>query len=118
MKTKKNNKRIIVNCLEFLNNLRLFHWNTKSYAQHISSDTLYSRLTYPIDKLVESFLQNRTSINTSLSLKTFNTKQFLGEIKRFKKFINDIDLTKEYLSLKDDIVIALDQFEYRLTLTE
>jgi len=40
----------------------------------------------------------------------------MKEIKEFKKFMNQVKLSNELLSLRDDIVVALDQFEYRLTL--
>lgn len=118
MRTKKNtnHKRTIIICLSFLNNLKLFHWNTHSYAEHISSDSLYEELSKLIDTLVESFLQNRIPIKTTITLCTCNTKQFIHKIQEFKKCMIEIDVPKELLSLRDEIIIALDQFEYRLTL--
>ena len=116
MKTKKNNKRTIIICLSFLNNLKLFHWNTRSYAEHIASDSLYEELSKLIDTLVESFLQNRIPIKTTINICTCNNKQFIHKIKEFKHCLNEIDVSNELLSLRDEIIIALDQFEYRLTL--
>jgi hypothetical protein len=116
MKTKKNNKKTIIICLEFLNNLKLFHWNTKSYAEHMASDSLYDELTKLIDTLVESFLQIRQPIKASINLTTMNHSQFLRKMKDFKKNMIELNVSSELLSLKDDILVALDQFEYRLTL--
>uniref|UniRef100_A0A6C0ETC1 Uncharacterized protein n=1 Tax=viral metagenome TaxID=1070528 RepID=A0A6C0ETC1_9ZZZZ len=116
-KRNKSNKHIIILCIDFLNNLKLFHWNTKSYALHISSDILYEELYKSVDRLVESFLQNRIPINTTISIST-NPNYFLNKMKLFKKCMNEMDVSNELLSLKDDILVSLDQFEYRLTLKE
>ena len=104
-------------CLDFLNNLKLFHWNTHSYSEHMASDELYETLTKSIDTLVESFLQQRISIKTTISLNT-NPNIFMKHLTDFKKYMNQIQLSNELLSLRDDIVVALDQFEYRLTLNK
>jgi hypothetical protein len=117
--TQKNNKnrhsKTIVICLDFLNNLKLFHWNTHSYSQHMASDELFETLTKSIDTLVESFLQKRIPIKTTISLNT-NPTFFMKKLTEFKKYMNQVQLSNEILSLRDDIVVALDQFEYRLTL--
>ena len=115
-KTKRHDK-IMVMCLDFLNNLKLFHWNTHSYSQHMASDELYETLTKSIDTLVESFLQQRIQIKTTITLNT-NPAMFMKKLKEFKTFMNQINVSSEILSLRDDIVVALDQFEYRLTLNK
>jgi DNA-binding ferritin-like protein len=112
---KHKHTKIIIMCLDFLNNLKLFHWNTKSYSQHMASDSLYEELTKSIDTLVESFLQQRIPIQSTITLCT-NPMMFMKKMKEFKLFMNEVDLPNELLSLRDDIVVALDQFEYRLTL--
>ena len=114
-KNKNRHSKLIVMCLDFLNNLKLFHWDTHSYSQHIASDTLYEELTKLIDTLVESFLQQRIPIQATITLRT-NPMMFMKKMKDFKVFMNEVDLPNELLSLRDDIVVALDQFEYRLTL--
>ena len=114
-KSKNKSKRIIIICIEFLNNLKLFHWNTKSYASHVSSDILYEELSKSVDRLVESFLQDRIPIKTTIDINT-NPNYFLNKMKMFKHCMNEIEVPNELLSLKDDVLVALDQFEYRLTL--
>jgi len=118
MKTLKNSKngkgKIIVVCLDFLNNLKLFHWSTLSYSEHMASDELFEELTKKIDTLIESFLQTRIPIKTTIQLNT-NKIAFLKKMKDFKIFLNNITLPNELFSLRDEIVIDIDQFEYRLT---
>ena len=111
--TRKFNKRTIIVCLEFLDNLKLFHWNTRSYSEHMASDQLYEDLTKKIDRLIESIIQVRVPIKSTI---TINTSDFSKKLRGFKQFMNKIQLPNELLSLRDDILIDIDQFEYRLTL--
>lgn len=118
MKNKKNNddySKIITKSIEFLNNLKLFHWNTRSYSQHMASDELFEELTKKIDTLIESFLQNRISIKTSIQLNT-NPTDFLKKMKEFRMCLILAKVPYELSSLIDEILIDIDQFEYRLTL--
>ena len=78
-------------------------------------DQLFEELTKKIDTLIESFIQNRISMKTTISLNT-NPTAFLKKLKEFKMFMLQISLPSELLSLRDEIVIDIDQFEYRLTL--
>jgi len=116
-KTLKNiNKgKIIIICLDFLNNLKLFHWTTHSYSEHMAADQLFEELTKKIDTLIESFLQTRIPIKSTIQLNT-NKNAFLKKIKEFKTFLKNVHLPNELFSLRDEIIIDIDQFEYRLTL--
>lgn len=115
-KTRKNSHgKTIITCLDFLNNLKLFHWNTNSYSEHMASDELFEDLTKKIDKLIESFLQVRVPIKAIIQLNT-NKIAFLKKLKQFKQFMNKVTLPNELYSLRDEIIIDIDQFEYRLTL--
>jgi len=113
-KNQRHSKTIVM-CLDFLNNLKLFHWNTHSYSQHMASDELFETLTKSIDTLVESFLQDRIPIKSTIHINT-NPNVFMKKLREFREFMNQIIVSNELLSLRDDIIVALDQFEYRLTL--
>uniref|UniRef100_A0A6C0D142 Uncharacterized protein n=1 Tax=viral metagenome TaxID=1070528 RepID=A0A6C0D142_9ZZZZ len=114
-KNKSKVKDIIECCLDFLNNLKLFHWNTHSYSEHMASDELFEDLVKKTDKMVESLLQNRVPIKTSITLNT-DKKSFMIKLNSFKKMMKSVSLPEELYSLRDDILIDIDQFEYRLTL--
>ena len=115
MKKKNGYSTIITKSLDFLNNLKLFHWNTRSYSQHMASDELFEELTKKIDTLIESFLQNRITIKTTISLNT-NPSDFLKKMKEFRMCLILSEVPYELSSLVDEILIDIDQFEYRLTL--
>lgn len=116
-RTNKNSQtKIVIECsLDFLNNLKLFHWNTHSYSEHMASDELFEDLVKKTDKLVESLLQNRVPIKTSITLNT-DKKSFMNKLNSFKKIMKTVSLPEELYSLRDEILIDIDQFEYRLTL--
>ena len=115
-KTRKHgNKHIIIRSLDFLNNLKLFHWNTHSYSEHMAADELFEDLVKKTDTLIESFLQNRIPIKGTIELNT-NKPAFLKKLKEFKQFMQKVYLPDELCSLRDEIIIDIDQFEYRLTL--
>ena len=117
-KTKKNRSnhgKTIITCLDFLNNLKLFHWNTHSYSDHMASDELFEHLVKKTDTLIESFLQTRIPIKSTIDINT-DKKSFLRKLKDFKQFMQKVHLPNELYSLRDEIVIDIDQFEYRLTL--
>jgi hypothetical protein len=111
----KGNKHIIIRSLDFLNNLKLFHWNTHSYSEHMASDELFEHLVKKTDTLIESFLQTRIPIKSTIDINT-DKKAFLRKLKDFKQFMQKVHLPNELYSLRDEIVIDIDQFEYRLTL--
>ena len=53
----KSTKEELVNLfLELLMIVKVYHWKTKSYAEHIATDELYSTLNENIDKFVEVML--------------------------------------------------------------
>ena len=48
--------KIVKFFIEILNNVKLYHWRTKSYAQHKATDELYEKLNKDIDSFVEVML--------------------------------------------------------------
>ena len=70
-------------------NIKLFHWSTLSYSEHMASDELFEELTKKIDTLIESFLQTRIPIKSTIQLNT-NKNAFLKKMKEFKIFLNMI----------------------------
>uniref|UniRef100_A0A6C0H6N0 Uncharacterized protein n=1 Tax=viral metagenome TaxID=1070528 RepID=A0A6C0H6N0_9ZZZZ len=128
-KTKKNKlspENIIVFFLNMLNTVKLYHWKTKSFAQHKSTDQLYSELNENIDKFVEVLLgitQKRANLlntkyiplNDYPSLFLFKKK--IDSYIYFLKQMNSISLfhNTDLLNIRDEILGNLNQFKYLLT---
>lgn len=113
--------------LELLNMVKLYHWNTRSYAEHVATDELYKKMNENIDKFVEILLgKDETRLrdldkrldlinpkNTSeLKSRVYEYREFFVNLNKFfnSKFDTDI------LTVRDDIVIDINQFLYLLTL--
>ena len=111
---------------EMLNTVKLYHWKTRSYAQHKATDELYGRLNENIDKFVEVMLgkdesrikmmEKKIDLGDYLNVGDFKEKmykyrEFLGDLNRHLDEKKDSDL----LSIRDDILVDLNQFLYLMT---
>jgi len=129
-KLKRNvslEQEIVIQFMEMLNTIKLFHWKTTSYPTHKATDDLHTQLSGNVDTFVEIMLGkhggrvNLYSVKT-LELKDFTTiESFKTEISGYKQFlkslsgrfdaINDSDL----LNIRDEMLGHLNQFTYLLT---
>ena len=54
---RKNTKLDLITIfLNLLNNVKIYHWKTRSYAVHKATDELYEKLNEQIDQFVEVLL--------------------------------------------------------------
>jgi DNA-binding ferritin-like protein len=119
-KTRKlTHKSIVISLLQFSNLLKLFHWNTRSYALHISSDTLYTSLSSNIDKLIEILLGNNrlSPFNASIQIATLSNDKFFKKITSFKSLILSIRTNDNVANICDDILNDVDHFIYQSSLS-
>lgn len=111
--------------IETLNLVKLYHWKTKSYAQHKATDELYEHLNEHIDKFIEVLLGKSESrihmVSQRIHLMDQNLKTFKEKIYEFRAFLVDMDQyfsTKQdtdILSIRDEILSDINQFLYLLT---
>ena len=121
---------IVSKFLEMLNNIKLYHWKTYSYATHKATDDLYAKLGENIDKFVEVLLgkaQNRIKLRTkNIPVKDMNSPQeFKREIDSYKNYLVGLSNNKalgaggmtntDLLNIRDEILGDLNQFLYLFT---
>jgi len=128
---KKSNKGIkeeIVNLLlKLLIIIKVYHWKTKSYAEHKATDELYSILNENIDKFVEVLLgKNGSRLNMkgrNIDITDPSTTEELKKIiyeyrvfleNKLEKYIPLKENTDLY-NIRDEILGNLNQFLYLLT---
>lgn len=108
--------------------IRLYHWNTDSYATHKATDSLLETLNEIIDKYVETLLGKtniklKTSDYNTLTIKTPQNNlglekyiqeliDFLLEVHKKLDLNADVDLT----NLRDEMIGDLNRFLYLLRL--
>jgi len=111
--------------IEILATVKIFHWNTKSYAQHKATDELYSRLNEHIDSFVEVFLgKDQTRIpklDANIPLLNYhsNADSFLNRIDKYRDFVMRLDSCitgdTDLQNIRDEILGDINQFRYLLS---
>ena len=112
--------------IEMLNMVKLYHWKTRSYAQHKATDDLYEKMNEHIDKFVEVLLgKDGTRIQmmqTKISLlDPHNIDNFKERIFEYREFLVDLNLIfnkttdSDLLNIRDEILADINQFLYLLT---
>jgi DNA-binding ferritin-like protein len=117
---------VAIRLLSLLTTIKLYHWNTSSYATHKATDELYDKLNKNMDRFIEVLLgklHHRLNVQTrSIPIKLISTtKDMEKEISNFNdylmnlhKYMKDIPNTDLY-SIRDEIMSDLNQFLYLLT---
>lgn len=123
---QNKNSHIVNVFLELLNMVKLYHWKTRSYAQHKATDELYERLNEHIDKFVEvllgkdesriKMLEKRidlidSSVDTDFKKRIYDYREFLIDINVYFDSKRDSDL----LNIRDEMLGAINQFLYLMT---
>jgi hypothetical protein len=109
---------------ELQQNIKLYHWNTASYARHVASDTLGTGLAANIDKFME-ILQGKkdkrvgSSKPTSITLTSMNDEQISAYLRQAIEYLQTItmrgtvsDNDTDLLNIRDDMVGQINQTLY------
>ena len=87
-------EQIVKNFLQFLITVKLYHWNTTSYAKHKATDQFLDKFNNNIDKFVEVFIGR------------YKIKPVLSNIKLDETYLTDIGIIdlfnqfREFLNTK------------------
>lgn len=126
MPVQRRTSQIVYMFLQFLNMIKLYHWKTRSYSQHVATDELYGRLNKTIDQFVEVLLgKDQTRIENmekhlnlinkddmvNVKERVFEYRTFLSEFNTYFDEKKDSDL----LSIRDEILADVNQFLYLLS---
>jgi hypothetical protein len=104
--------------------IKLYHWQTKSFAEHKATDDLVVGLDKNIDKFVEVFMgrYGRPYVKDTIPVKnltvtgirTFINKSSQWLAEKLPHMIKKTD--SELLNIRDEILSDLNQVKYLLTL--
>jgi DNA-binding ferritin-like protein len=113
--------------LTFQNQLRIFHWQTKSYAEHNAFGSTYDTLDELIDEFVEVFqgIRGRIKAETEFKITLQNYSSNNGCVSVINEFITFLE--KDLLStipdatdlanIRDEMLAAANKLVYLLTLS-
>ena len=118
MTTRKNNSTsIVLTFLEFLNVVKMYHWNTRAYAEHKATDELYEALGKNIDSFVEIMLGDKRlpPMKTKIVILNTNRATFITKVNKFKSFLLKINMAPDLMNIRDELLANIDQFIYLLS---
>jgi len=125
MKREIDLSEIVYEFLSIHNNIKIYHWQTRSYSRHKASDKLFENLLDLIDKFVETCmgkLDHHLSFSSkkySIELKNISDKKIVILIKKFSKYLQSFDknhLSTDLLNIRDEILGVIHQTLYLFTL--
>ena len=118
---------IIGNFMEIINAVKVYHWNTHSFAQHKATDELYERLNDHVDKFVEVLLGKKDdrlkNLDRHIPLRNYkSTADLKTRLYQYRDYLSNLDSCldakhdTDLLNIRDEILADLNQFLYLLTL--
>ena len=117
--------KLITPFLKIQNQIRIFHWQTTSYAQHKAFNKAYESLDELIDQFVEVFMgkygRAKAATHYTIELENYNDN-FLAAIDDYIAYLiditNDVDPVKDtdLLNIRDEMLGELNRLKYLLTL--
>lgn len=126
-KTRRNTTSggdIVCHMLTIRNQVKLYHWQTGSFARHKATDDLVGTLDTLIDSFVETYMgkYGRPKVSGSLKLHNFSesaAKSFVAQQRTYLTSVLPRKLGKEdtdLLNLRDEILGELNKVLYLFTL--
>ena len=113
---------LLLNFFEVTTNLKLYHWKTVNYSEHISCDELYEKLINTMDRISEVYLgtiDTRFNINNthSIHIVNLNTSSEIKQyIKKFITYFSSVDLSEELNNIREESIADCNRFIYLLSL--
>lgn len=118
--------KIIVPLVQFQQQLRIFHWQTESYAQHKALGKAYEGLDGLIDSFVETFMGKYGRLKSSegnytLELVNLDSGDITKVIDEFIEYLDTYEKELEesdtdLFNIRDEIKGTCNTLKYLLTL--
>ncbi len=111
--------------MEFGNQIKLYHWKTRSYARHKATDKFLQLFNNKFDQLIETMMGNkdkRVYDSFNLSLENQDDKSIVDYVKNFRQFLQKDFNTlvdkkdTELLNIRDEILADTNRMLYLFTL--
>jgi len=115
---------VITPLVQFQQQLRIFHWQTDSYAQHKAFGKIYESLDDLVDSFVEKYMgtfgRSKPTTTFVLELKPLSTSNVDIAIQHFIDYLKDMDNeipdNTNLLNIRDEILGEIHQLKYLLSL--
>lgn len=118
---------LISNFLNLHNQIKIYHWQTSSYAEHQALGEAYDKLGELIDEFVEVYMgkygRRMATDGFNISLHNYNSEdvnEFLNQYdqylsKELEEELNEMDT--ELKNIRDEMKAVINHTKYLLTLS-
>jgi hypothetical protein len=123
-RNKSSGGDLVTHLLTIRNQIKLYHWQTGSFARHKATDDLTAALDTNIDAFVESYMgrYGRPSVSGSIKLHNFSESAAKSFVARETTYLQTVLPRKigkddtDLLNLRDTILGDLTKVSYLFTL--
>lgn len=115
-------EKIIKFMVQFEQQLRVYHWQTKSYARHKAYGDTYDTLGDLIDGFVESYMgkYGRISMDSIQVMNMMSEEDIQNHLNSFIKLLDACEIAfkndSDLLNIKDEMLASVTKLKYLLTL--
>lgn len=116
--------------MEILMMIKMYHWNTSSYATHQATDELYSKINKHMDHFMEIFMGKtgkriEMKSKDSITIRNLSSKSKLrSQITDYKSYLVNLNnnsfmnmmTNTDLFNIRDELLADLNQFLYLLSL--
>ena len=116
---------LIAPFLRIQNQIKVFHWQTESYAQHKAFDKTYKDFSDLVDQFVEVYMgkygRSRAKLAYNIELQNLG-EDFLSIIDSYIQYLinlnNDLDSVEDsdLLNIRDEMLAVFNRLKYLLML--
>jgi hypothetical protein len=118
---------ILTNLLTLHNQLKIHHWQTKSYAEHQALGSAYGEFTDLIDEFIEVLMGKYGRVKSDsgfkIELSNYDDLNINNFIDKYLEYLIievpkglDIDKDTDLLNIRDEMLAVLNKLKYLLTL--
>jgi hypothetical protein len=115
---------IVTSLLTIRNQIKLYHWQTGSFARHKATDDLTAALDLAIDNFVEVYMgrYGRPKVSKTIKLSNYTEAEAQRFVAKQRKFLSEVLPRKikkgdtDLLNIRDEILAELNKVLYLFTL--
>ena len=123
MKSKYHICTLVETFLSMLDTIKLYHWNTRDYGQHLATDKIFQQLSENVDTFVETFLgkypQRISGHSINIKIKSISIGSdavFLRQMKIYQQYLQEMGFSTDLLNIRDEMLGNLNQLMYLFSL--
>jgi DNA-binding ferritin-like protein len=121
---RSTNGDIVSSLLTIRNQIKVYHWQTKSFSRHKGTDELVTKLDEGIDEFVETYMgkYGRPKVTKSIVLHNFSESAARNFVAQQRTYLSNILPRKispqdtDLLNIRDTILGNLNQTLYMFSL--